>query len=195
MGFPRTVTRSLCGGLHPDADSCPCHQDHTGTSGETLAEVAAPASSPEASTQHYRFKKRILTKSSSCNYRSCVPSTHGINVMYHVTTNPKTRSSSSLSQGEEKKSHGWRSWLVCGGSGWVPAPASGFLSLQIQVSACRNSITPSERPLPFMPNFCRYYYLKGRNPIYPSINSLYHLPQHRLYHSQISIRQQFRIPI
>lgn len=140
-------------------------------------------------------KKRILTKSSSCNYRSCVPSTHGINVMYHVTTNPKTHSSSSLSQGEEKKVHGWRSWLVCGGSGWVPAPALGFLSLQIQVSACRNSITPSERPLPFMPNFCRYYYLKGRNPIYPSINSLYHLPQHRLYHSQISIRQQFWIPI
>lgn len=140
-------------------------------------------------------KKRILTKSSSCNYRSCVPSTHGINVMYHVTTNPKIRSSSSLSQGEEKKVHEWRSWLVCGGSGWVPVPALGFLSLQIQVSACRNRITPSERPLPFMPNFCRYYYLKGRNPIYPSINSLYHLPQHRLYHSQISIRQQFRIPI
>lgn len=151
MGFPRAVTRSLCRELHPDA------QTHVLAIKTTQGPVVKPWQRWLLQLLLQRqalgttdSRRRILTKSSSW---SCVPSTQGSNVMYHVTTNPETRSSSSRSQGGEKKGHGWRSQLVCGGSGWMPAPAAGFLSLQIQVSACRNSITPSERPLPFMPNF------------------------------------------
>lgn len=136
------------------------------------------------------YSRRDLTKSSSCHYRSCVPSTHALNVMYHVTTNPETRSSSSESQGGKRRATGEdHSWCVEDQGECLPLPRDAYLSKS------RFWLAETALPLPFMPNFCRYCYLKGRNPIYPSINSLYHLPQHRLYHSQMSIRQQFQILI
>lgn len=196
--FPQKVSTLMPGFTHtpegPGEAGFPCNEL------ETFADVTAPASTfLEANGLSFGKSWVIIINNNISQDIAVLAKYCAQRFTCHISCYPPNSSLDIYYSSYRSKS--WENWVICQGhrAGKWRTRVPAYLWLQRPVSLHPASSLCEQhccltKTLPLVPNFCRYCYLKGHIPIYSQYQFLYHLPQHWLYHSQISIRQQFLVP-